>query len=151
MARTQASGDTALATTPAIRLGVHLKQAQHLLRQRMDERLRPLGLNAGLWSVLHEMVRAPGASSAELARSAFQTPQTVGGLIKRLTQLGLVERHQAHGRVVENHLTEHGNLVYQQATEDIDTLINSVLVDLTATNRNRLDTLLVSLVATLGG
>ena len=151
MAPTQAPDDPAPPTTPAIRLGVHLKQAQHLLRQRMDEQLRPFGLNAGLWSVLHEMVRAPGASSSELARSAFQTPQTVGGLIKRLTQLGLVERDQPRGRVVENHLTEHGIQVYQQATDDIDALINSVLADLTANDRDRLDTLLVTLVATLGG
>lgn len=141
----------ATTQTPAIRLGVHLKRAQHLLRQRMDERLRPLGLNAGLWSVLDEMVHSPGASSSELARSAFQTPQTVGGLIKRLTELGLVERHEPRGRVVENHLTEHGIRVYQQATEDIDALINSALTDLTAADRDRLDTLLVSLVTTLGG
>lgn len=150
MATTDTPGTTAPAITPAIQLGVHLKRAQHLLRQRMDEQLRPLGLNAGLWSVLHEMTHSPGASSSELARSAFQTPQTVGGLIKRLTQLGLVERRQARGRVVDNHLTEHGIQVYQQATNDIDALINSVLVDLTASDRDRLDSLLAGLVATLG-
>jgi DNA-binding MarR family transcriptional regulator len=151
MATTQAPDDTEPATTPAVRLGVHLKRAQHLLRQRMDEQLRPLGLNAGLWSVLHEIVRSPGASSSELARSAFQTPQTVGGLIKRLTQLGLVERHQARGRVVENHLTDHGMRVYRQSTDDIDALITAAIANLTAADRDHLDTLLVSLVATLGG
>jgi DNA-binding MarR family transcriptional regulator len=151
MATTQAPAGTAPAAAPAVQLGVHLKRAQHLLRQRMDEQLRPLGLNAGLWSVLHEMVQSPGASSSELARSAFQTPQTVGGLIKRLMQLGLVERHQARGRVVENHLTEHGMRVYRQATDEIDALITAALAELTATDRDRLDALLGSLVATLGG
>lgn len=142
--------DTALAITPAVALGVTLKRAQHLLRQRIDAQLRPLGLNAGLWSVLHEMAHSPGASSSELARSAFQTPQTVGGLIQRLCRLGLVERAQARGRVVENHLTKHGLDVYRQATTYVDTLVSSLVADLTSADRDRLGAVLTNIVATLG-
>lgn len=138
-------------TTPAVRLGVDLKRAQHLLRLRIDDHLRPLGLNAGLWAVLHEMARSPGASSSELARSAFQTPQTMGGLVQRLTQLGLAERRQARGRVVENHLTNRGLEVYQQATSQVDTLINAMLADLATSDRDSLGAMLAAVVAALGG
>jgi DNA-binding MarR family transcriptional regulator len=139
------------ATTSAISLGLDLKRAQHLLRQRMDDHLREFGLNAGTWSVLHEMIRSPGASASELARNAFQTPQTVGGLIQRLTTLGLVERHQARGRVVENHLTERGREVYQSATAEVDALITAAVAGLTARDRDQLGTLLAGVVASLGG
>jgi DNA-binding MarR family transcriptional regulator len=147
------SGDPAVTTpiaSPVIRLGLDLKRAQHLLRQQMDDRLRPLGLNAGLWSLLHEMAGTPGASSSELARSAFQTPQTVGGLVQRLIGLGLVERQQARGRVVENHLTARGIEVYRRATDIVDILMTSVVANLSDDDRDRLATLLAMLVTTLG-
>jgi DNA-binding MarR family transcriptional regulator len=141
----------ALATTPAVRLGLDLKRAQHLLRLRIDAELKPLGLNAGLWAVLHELAKVPGASSSELARAAFQTPQTVGGLIQKLTELGLVERRQARGRVVENHLTSQGRTVYRRASQQIDTLMGTVLTGLMPADRDALSTSLASMINMLGG
>ncbi len=137
--------------TPAVRLGLDLKRAQHLVRLRIDAELKPLGLNAGLWAVLHELAKAPGASSSELARAAFQTPQTVGGLIQKLTELGLVERRQARGRVVGNHLTSPGRLVYQQATQRMDTLMGLVLAGLAPADRDTLAAALGGMIETLGG
>jgi DNA-binding MarR family transcriptional regulator len=151
MSATEAQDITALATTPAVRLGLDLKRAQHLLRLRIDAELKPLNLNAGQWSVLHELARAPGASSSELARAAFQTPQTVGGLIQKLTDLGLVERRQPRGRVVENYLTSQGRSVYQQATRQLDTLMGAVLADLTPGDQATLTALLGGVINRLGG
>jgi DNA-binding MarR family transcriptional regulator len=141
----------ALGTTPAVRLGLDLKRAQHLVRLRIDAELKPFDLNAALWAVLHELVRAPGASSSELARAAFQTPQTVGGLIQKLTELGLVERRQARGRVVGNHLTGQGRLAYQQATQRMDTLMGMVFAGLAPADRDTLAAVLGGIIETLGG
>jgi DNA-binding MarR family transcriptional regulator len=143
--------DTPVTATPAVRLGLDLKRAQHLLRMRIDAELKPLSLNAGQWAVLHELAKAPGASSSELARAAFQTPQTVGGLIQKLAELGLVERRQPRGRVVENHLTSPGRAVYEQATRQVDTLMGTVLAGLTPAGQGSLSALLGEVVSTLGG
>ena len=151
MSATEARDTPATATTPAVRLGLDLKRAQHLLRLRIDAELKPLGLNAGLWSVLHELAKAPGASSSELARAAFQTPQTVGGLIQKLAELGLVERRQPRGRVVENHLTIQGRSVYQQATRQLDTLMDAVLAGLAPAEQDSLTALLGGVINALGG
>jgi DNA-binding MarR family transcriptional regulator len=147
----EARDTPALAITPAVQLGLDLKRAQHLLRVRIDARLKPLGLNAGLWAVLHELAKAPGASSSELARAAFQTPQAMGGLIQKLTELGMVERGQPRGRVVENNLTSQGRAVYQQATQQMDTLMGAVLAGLTPADRDNIAALLDTVINTLGG
>jgi DNA-binding MarR family transcriptional regulator len=151
MSATQSQGIPVAAATAGVRLGIDLKRAQHLLRQRIDAQLRPLRLNAGLWSVLHELATAPGASSSEIARAAFQTPQTMGGLIQKLAGLGLVERRQPRGRVVQNYLTGHGSTVYQQATQQIDELMGTVLTGLAPADRDQLAALLGGVIEALGG
>ncbi len=151
MSAKQNLGAPALAAAPGARLGLDLKRAQHLLRLRIDARLKPLGLNAGLWAVLHELATAPGSSSSEIARAAFQTPQTMGGLIQKLAELGLVERRQPRGRVVQNYLTDQGSLVYEQATQELDALVDTVLAGLAPADRDRLATFLGSVIEALGG
>src|SRR5580698_10274938 len=85
----------------ALDFGLTLRRAQHLLALRIDKAVRPLGLNLGLWAVLREIARTPGASASELSRAAFHTPQTVSGLLQRLQDQGLVERSGGRGRIVE--------------------------------------------------
>ncbi|TFV34138.1 MarR family transcriptional regulator [Streptomyces sp. T1317-0309] len=86
------STDDDLGTSPVVDFGMALKRAQHLLSQRIDGVLRPLDLNLGLWVVLREVSKQPGASASELARASFHTPQTLSGLLRRLQERGLVER-----------------------------------------------------------
>jgi DNA-binding MarR family transcriptional regulator len=151
MPTAEARDTPALTTTPAVQLGLDLKRAQHLLRVRIDAQLKPLNLNAGLWAVLHELARTPGASSSELARAAFQTPQAMGGLVQKLTDLGMVERRQPRGRVMENNLTSQGRTVYQQATRQMDTLMDAVLAGLTPADQDTIAALLGRVINTLGG
>jgi DNA-binding MarR family transcriptional regulator len=151
MSATPAQDTPPVTTTAAVRLGVDLKRAQHLLRLRIDAELRPLGLNAGQWSVLHELARAPGASSSEVARAAFQTPQSLGGLVQKLAEAGLVERRQPRGRVVQNYLTSQGHAAYQQATRQMDALMGTALAGLTPAGRDSLSALLAGVIDALGG
>jgi DNA-binding MarR family transcriptional regulator len=122
------------ATSAPVDFGVNLRRAQHLLALRIDEALRPIGLNLGLWAVLREVGRTPGASASELGRASFHTSQTVGGLLQRLQEQGLVDRSSGRGRIVENHLTPRGAEVVRQATEAADDVIRGALEHVDATH-----------------
>src|SRR5690606_39060955 len=63
--------DMTQATTTAERLGVLIKETQALLHQRMDERLRPLGLSVPQYACLTALHDTPRISVAELARRTF--------------------------------------------------------------------------------
>lgn len=118
----------------AVDFGISLKHAQHLLGLRIDDALRPLDLSLGLWGVLREIGRTPGASASELGRTSFHTPQTVGGLLQRLQKQGLVERSTGRGRIVENHLTRQGTKVLRQATAAVDDVVSGSLADIDASH-----------------
>lgn len=91
-------------------LGYVMKQAQHALRKKMDERLRDLGLTVPKYAVLNALEKEPGASNAELARRAFITPQSMQGIISNLEKSGLIVRESdpKHGRIQKAELTEAG-------------------------------------------
>jgi DNA-binding MarR family transcriptional regulator len=129
--------------------GLKLRRAQHLLALRIDEAVRPLGLNLGLWAALREVARTPGASASELGRAAFHTPQTVGGLLQRLQAQGLVERSSGRGRIVENHLTARGGKVLRQATAAADVIIRGALAHIDATHTAQASQFLTEFIATL--
>jgi DNA-binding MarR family transcriptional regulator len=137
------------AASSAVDFGLNLKRAQHLLGLRIDDALRPLGLNVGLWAVLREVDRIPGASASELGRASFHTPQTVGGLLQRLQDQGLVERGNGRGRIVENHLTPQGAALLRQATAAADDILRSALAPIDATRTAQASRFLAELISAM--
>ncbi|WP_194891146.1 MarR family winged helix-turn-helix transcriptional regulator [Catenulispora pinisilvae] len=129
-------------TSSAVRFGLLLRSAQHLLAQQIDEVLQPLDLNLGMWRVLLEVEREPGASASELARASFHTPQTLSGLLRRLEDRGLVERSMGRGRIVENHLTRAGHEALASATQRADQVIAASLAAFNPADRAGLQRLL---------
>jgi DNA-binding MarR family transcriptional regulator len=111
-----------MPTPVAKRLGYTLKRAQHALRTRMDEALRPLGLTAPQYAVLSAVELEPGISNARLARAAFVTPQTMQGILANLEREGLVAREPdpSHGRILLSGLTRRGQEVLASAHQVID-------------------------------
>jgi DNA-binding MarR family transcriptional regulator len=101
----------------AKRLGYALKRAQHALRTRMDDALRPLGLTSPQYAVLSAVELEAGISNARLARAAFVTPQTMQGIIANLERDGLLVRQAdpEHGRILRSGLTSHGQTVLARA------------------------------------
>ena len=73
-------------------VGYLLKQAQSLLRVRMEEALKPLDLTVSQYSCLHSLRREPGISAAALARSVFMTRQSMSAMLQQLIDRGLVTR-----------------------------------------------------------
>lgn len=137
------------AALSPVDFGVSLKRAQHLLALRVDDALRPLGLNLGSWAVLREVARTPGASASELGRGSSHTPQTVGGLLQRLQDQGLVERSSGRGRIVENHPTPRGAAVLRQATAAADDVMRHALAHIDATHTAQASRFLTELISAL--
>ena len=101
----------------ARRLGYALKRAQHALRVRMDEVLRPLGLTTAQYAVMCVIEQEAGISNAGLARAAFVTPQTMTGILANLHRDGLLSREAdpSHGRILRSELTPAGKKNLAQA------------------------------------
>jgi DNA-binding MarR family transcriptional regulator len=108
----------------ARRLGYALKRAQHALRSRMDETLRPLGLTTAQYAVLCVIEQNGGISNAGLARAAFVTPQTMTGIISNLSRAGLLAREADpfHGRILKSALTPKGEKLLSKAHHDVGNL-----------------------------
>lgn len=92
-------------------LGYRLKLAQHALHRRMEEALKPLGLNPAQYGVLAELNARPDQTNADLADRAFITPQSMQGVLAKLEETRLVERRQDvhHGRRQLARLTSEGH------------------------------------------
>jgi DNA-binding MarR family transcriptional regulator len=105
----------------AKRFGYALKRAQHALRTRMDEALRPLGLTTPQYAVLCAIELEAGISNARLARAAFVTPQTMQGILANLHRDGLLSRDAdpTHGRILKSELTQAGRKNLAQAHKAI--------------------------------
>jgi DNA-binding MarR family transcriptional regulator len=99
------------------RLGYCIKLAQHALRIRIDDAMRPLGITAPQFAVLVAVDLDPGISNASLARAAFVTPQTMQGIVANLERDGLLKRRAdpQHGRILRSELTRRGRGVLERA------------------------------------
>ena len=114
----------------ARRFGGALKLAQHALRTRLDEALRPIGLTTPQCAVLSALEREPGLSNAALARAAFVTPQTMQSILANMERNGLVTREAApdHGRILRSFITARGRKALMQAhTAILD--VEAVVID----------------------
>ncbi|WP_193070931.1 MarR family winged helix-turn-helix transcriptional regulator [Brevibacterium sp. FME37] len=103
-------------------IGYQLKHLQSVLRSRMDETLRPLGLSTPQYACLELLRRSPGASNSELARGAFVTRQTMNTLLRSLQDRGLVTRatKAETGRALPTTLTTEGGEALDQAVERVE-------------------------------
>ena len=97
-------------------IGYLLRQAQAAVRLAHDVALTEAGLTTPQFLVLNLLDAYPGASGAELARTAQLTPQTVNLIVRKLEREGLIARdeHETHGRVLRLNLTALGKLRLRQ-------------------------------------
>jgi DNA-binding MarR family transcriptional regulator len=89
-------------------VGLALKRAQHELRLAINTELASLDTNISQLNVLFFIRHNPGVSSADLARLAFLTPQTLGQQVIQLEKRGLVTRQPGDGRKIRHSLTKAG-------------------------------------------
>lgn len=113
-------------------VGLGLKRAQHELRLAIDAELVSLGTNISQLNVLREINLHPGVSSAQLARLAFLTPQTLGQQVIQMQTRGLVERRPGTGRKIRHFLTVEGERLLAaslEKTREVDTKVLSSFSD----------------------
>lgn len=70
----------------------YVQQVEQYARRALDECLQGEGLTAGQYMALSLVVRCEPASSADLARRARMTAQSMGEFIRTLEAKGLVEK-----------------------------------------------------------
>lgn len=129
-------------------IGYRLKEVQSLLRSRMEEALRPLGITVAQYVCLEILKSTPGASNAELARQAFVTRQTMNTLLRGLQERGLIERatHATKGRALPTMLTPQGEQMLAQATGRIREIEQRMVGGFSDTQRQELWDLLTACI-----
>src|SRR5579863_10106574 len=71
-----------------------VKQVELVVRARIDEIVRPVGLTATQYTALTVLERHDDMSSAQLARNSFVTAQSMADMITALEGRRLIERHR---------------------------------------------------------
>ncbi|MYM90806.1 MarR family transcriptional regulator [Rugamonas sp. FT82W] len=132
-------------------IGYNLKITQHRLRQRLDAELARLGITAPQNAVLLAIAGNPRISNADLARSAFVTPQTMQGILVNLERGGLIVRspHPEHGRVIMTELTKAGQKAVADGAKAADAVERQMLSRLSADEARLLCDLLKRCAAAL--
>jgi DNA-binding MarR family transcriptional regulator len=134
------------------RVGYMLRRVQAALRARTDQVLGPRGLTTPQYAVLSALERESGISSAELARRAFVTPQTMVRIVETLEGRGLVARHAHpdHGRILPASLTARGARLVAACHPLVGEAEQRMLADLDPEQRRQLLDLLVKCAVALG-
>lgn len=91
-------------------IGTMLAQVSRLFRRRFDERARGVGVTRPQWQALNLLRHHPGLNQGKLAEHLEVEPITLGRMIDRLQETGLVERRDdpADRRAWRIHLTPKG-------------------------------------------
>ena len=100
-------------------IGYLLSDSARLLRRRFDERARGLGVSRAQWQVLFALSRAEGTNQAGLAEALDVETITIGRMVDRLEEAGLVERRAdpADRRAWRLHLTPRAHPLLAQLRE----------------------------------
>lgn len=110
-------------------IGYLLRQATAAVRAAHDGALAAAQLTTPQFLVLNLLDAYPGASGAELARTAQLTPQTMNLIVRKLERESLIERveHETHGRVLRLRLTGKGSQRLRLAKTLSDKIERSIL------------------------
>ena len=96
-----------------------VKRLESAVRRNLDLELGSHGMTTPQYAALSILRAQPGVSSAQLARRAFVTPQSMQVMVTAFIRDGLVERRADPGnqRILRIHLTRDGELLLLQADE----------------------------------
>ena len=116
------------------RLGYLLRQANATHRQAMEQAMADLGVTSPQFVVLTMLNAYPGISSADVARLAYLTPQTVSLIVANLERAGALSRraHDVHGRIQHLDVTASGRALLTQCKRRVDALEEKLNAGLSA-------------------
>ena len=125
-------------------IGYAIKCVQQALQTAMDSTLKNHHLTMAQYVVLFNLLHHAGASSAELARLSFVTPQTMMRLVKSLERSDFLTRSQSSQtpRILKTRLTPKGATVFRAATREVDLVLSRMLNGIQDKELEQLDLLL---------
>lgn len=126
---------TASEDSPAqtgARVGYLVYRLERRLRSRLDNAVRSYGLTTTEYVTLSVLRTHDGMSSAQLARSAFVTPQAMNVVITALQKRRLVRRRNdpQHRRVLRISVTTKGLDALERCDQSMDVIEADMLDDL---------------------
>jgi DNA-binding MarR family transcriptional regulator len=127
-------------------LGYLLYRVMAALRPVVTAELRPLGLALPEFVCLRILSMSPGRSSAELARDANVSPQAMNIVLRRLQDIGAVNRplSVSSGRALPAELTPAGKALLKRAEAAVFGADARVLAGLPPAERQELKRLLAA-------
>jgi DNA-binding MarR family transcriptional regulator len=131
-------------------LGYLLYRILAALRPAVTAELRPLGLTLPGFVCLRSLSATPGRSSADLARDASISPQSMNYVLISLQDMGAVERPAtvSSGRARPARLTNEGKVLLKKAESAVRRAEDAVLANLATEERHELKRLLNAVDAT---
>jgi len=125
-------------------LGYLLYRILAALRPAVTAELRPLGLTLPGFVCLRSLSVSPGRSSADLARDASISPQSMNYVLLTLQEMGAVDRPAtvSSGRARPARLTTEGKTLLKKAEAAVGRAEDAVLSNLSAEKRRELKRLL---------
>jgi DNA-binding MarR family transcriptional regulator len=122
------------------RLSYLVFRLERRIRARLDDTLARHGVTTTEYMALSELRTRDGASSAELARIAFVTPQAMNLVIRDLERRGLIRRdpHPGGGRTLCARLTPEGVAVLRRCDSSLDDIEAVMLEKVDNTTRETL-------------
>jgi DNA-binding MarR family transcriptional regulator len=126
------------------RLGPAIRRLQLKLRTATDKALGDEDLTTAQFGALQALERHPGATSAELARAAGVTAQTMHEIVRLLTKRGWIERAQNpdHGRKLSQQLSPDGRKALSGARRRVERVEEKLAAPLKPHERILLQSLL---------
>ena len=130
------------------------KRMSMLFRERLDERLRPLGITTAqlqMLAALSDTAGPVGKSGAQISRYCQVTPQTTHALLSTAERLGWVARapHPENAHTLVASLTPLGKRVFSRGRALAVTLQSQMLRSLSAAEVRQLEATLTTLIANL--
>lgn len=132
-------------------LGFLLNDVARLLRKRLEQRTRALGLTRAQWSVLAHIARHEGINQAALAEILEIEPITLARILDRLESMGYIERrsHPEDRRARLPHLTDKARPALEQLFALGAETREEALAGVSAADRERLIELLLRMKSNL--
>ena len=146
-------GRRELVEDTGVRLGLHIKSAEQAMMAAKTEALRGFGLTVAQYAAMLSLYYVPEQSSAQLARAAAVTPQTMATVIAKLEQKRLVTRHPSsdHAKVLIASLTPEGEVLVLRADEAARRIEQCMAEAFSAKEREQLTEMLERVTALLRG
>ena len=134
-------GRRELVEDTGVRLGLHIKSAEQAMMAAKTEALRRFGLTVAQYAAMLSLYYVPEQSSAQLARAAAVTPQTMATVIAKLEQKRFVTRHPSSDHLIAS-LTTEGEALLLRADKVARRIEQRMAESFTAKERQQLTEML---------